>query len=145
MGEVVKLQVPAAQENDAEYESWWTLYPRKIAKGTARTAFRRARKKASLETLMDGVRKLAEQVKGKDAKYTPHASTWLNGERWLDEVALPPAAQEPNYEGLARRNWEWAVQYYRKTGNWHGPGGCPGSTGYRGPPDLLTDKERQTP
>lgn len=69
---------------DAEFEDWWKLYPRKVSKGQARTAWRTARKKAPLQQLTEAVARFAEAVKGKDQTYIAHAATWLNGERWLD-------------------------------------------------------------
>lgn len=76
------------QQHDSiadDFEEWWQEYPRKKGKGTALRAYRTARKKISAEELLDAVQHFAIQVKGKDQTFTPHASTWLNGERWNDE------------------------------------------------------------
>ena len=76
----------SAAADDAEFETWWKAYPRKAAKGNAKAPYRAARKKASAEVLLSAAAAYAKTVAGKDPKYVAHASTWLNGERWLDEA-----------------------------------------------------------
>ena len=70
----------------AEFDQWYAAYPRKIDKGHARTAFKAARKKTSLETLMAAVQQFALHSKGTDPKFLAYPATWLNGERWEDEA-----------------------------------------------------------
>ena len=67
------------------FEEFWKLYPRKQAKGAARTAYVKALKKADHETIMAGVRRFASDPNRQD-EFTAHASTWLNQERWTDEA-----------------------------------------------------------
>ena len=86
---------------DAEFETWWKAYPRKTAKGNAKTPYRTARKKVSAEILIDAVGAYARAVAGKDPKFIAHASTWLNGERWLDEAPVSTTAPSP-----ADDDWE---------------------------------------
>jgi hypothetical protein len=69
----------------AEFEAWWALYPRKVAKGGARHAYRTARSKVSAEVLLAGVRRYAAERANEDPKFTKHATTWLNQECWSDE------------------------------------------------------------
>ena len=69
-----------------EFEEFWSVYPRKVGKHQARLAFRGALRKATKDELVSAVTKYAEQVRGKDIAYIAHASTWLHGERWLDET-----------------------------------------------------------
>lgn len=73
----------------AGFDAFWTVYPRKTAKGTARTVWPRAVKTAGgMEAIIAGARRYADDP-NRDPAYTAHASTWLNGERWNDEP-LPP-------------------------------------------------------
>lgn len=65
-----------------EFEQFWQAYPRKVAKGNARTAFVKAIEKISIEALLSAVK---NQSWSPDPKYRPHPATWLNQERWLDE------------------------------------------------------------
>ena len=66
------------------FEQFWKAYPRKTNKGFARGVFTRL--KVNQELLNTMLKALAVQVpQWKDPQYIPHPSTWLNGERWLDE------------------------------------------------------------
>lgn len=70
----------------AGFEAFWTLYPRKVAKGTAAKAYTTAFKIATEETILAGLKKqLAANRFSKEEKYIPHAATWLNGRRWEDQ------------------------------------------------------------
>lgn len=73
---------------DAErlFDSFWSDYPRKDARAAALKAWVKALKKVDAGTITDGLRKhLPVWAKG-DAQFIPFASTWLNGERWADDV-----------------------------------------------------------
>lgn len=63
------------------FDIFWTLYPKKESKGTARRAFTSALKKAPLDEIIEGVKRYRFS---EDRQYQPLASTWLNGERWQD-------------------------------------------------------------
>ena len=71
----------------SSFDEFWKLYPRKQAKGSARTAFQKALKKTDLNTILEAVKRFASDPNRQD-EFTAHASTWLNQERWSDE-ALP--------------------------------------------------------
>lgn len=71
--------------NIDHFEDFWTAYPRKIGKGAARKAFAAAIKKATIEEISSGLNNQREALLAKEQKYIPHASTWLNGERWNDD------------------------------------------------------------
>lgn len=71
------------------FDKFWKIYPRKIGKAKAKDAFNKAVIKVPLLTIMDAVSEYAHSVQGKDAKFIPHASTWLNHERWDDEIEAP--------------------------------------------------------
>lgn len=93
----VRVVVLASVES--EFEEWWSRYPRKIGKGAARRAYSSARRKASADELSDG---LARYRFSDDRRYVPHASTWLNGERWSDE---PEPVSDPAVDPWSLRAW----------------------------------------
>ena len=70
------------------FETFWKLYPKKKGKGEARKAFAKALKKTTLEILVEAVNKQKQQTQWKrDAgQFVPYPATWLNQERWEDEV-----------------------------------------------------------
>jgi len=76
---------------EEKFDAFWAAYPRKVSKGSARTAWRSAVKKVDPDVIVAAVEAWAPSQAGKEAKFIPHASTWLNGERWADEVEAGPA------------------------------------------------------
>ncbi|MFC9768913.1 hypothetical protein [Rhodococcus jostii] len=86
----------ASIKPDAEFETWWKLYPLKKAKGQAEKAFRAAIKHTDHETLLAAVAAYAKSVEGKDPQFIAYGSTWLNGKRWLDEDLRPVSAEAIN-------------------------------------------------
>lgn len=73
---------------DEEFAAFYALFPRHERPRAARTAFVRARKRASLEEMCDGARRYRDDP-NRDASFTLHPATWLNGDGWLSEP-LPP-------------------------------------------------------
>jgi hypothetical protein len=68
------------------FDRFWNLYPRKIGKGQAITAWRAATKKVDPLIIIEGLEMHMQDLTDKPAQFIPHASTWLNGERWADEL-----------------------------------------------------------
>ena len=71
------------------FDKFWKIYPRSVGKAKAKEAFNKAVRKVTLDTIMSAVEEYTYSVKGKDTKFIPHASTWLNQERWDDELEMP--------------------------------------------------------
>ena len=69
--------------SDSDFNLFWAIYPRKEAKGAARTAFIKACKKVSVEIIIEGAKRFASDP-NRQPEFTAHASTWLNQERWAD-------------------------------------------------------------
>jgi len=74
----------------AAFEDFWKVVPNKIGKGKAREAYLKAIKNgATPEDIAAGLPAFAAYERKRSAlgDYRPlHPSTWLNGERWSDEV-----------------------------------------------------------
>lgn len=73
-----------------DFEKFWSAYPKKVAKKSAKKAFSRI--KEPVETLLSAIerQKCSEQWSKDGGRYIPSPDTWLNGNRWEDE--LVPAA-----------------------------------------------------
>ena len=84
---------------ESDFEAWWEHVPRKVAKGQARRAYKTALKKTDAETLLAGIKRYAEAVRGKDAEFIRHPATWLNGEGWLDEPDPAPQGKREWWMG----------------------------------------------
>jgi hypothetical protein len=77
----------SSNDLDHRFEKFWQAYPRKVGKGKARQAFMRimARKDApDLHALLSSIEAYRSSIS--DPKFIAHPTTWLNGERWLDEI-----------------------------------------------------------
>ena len=72
-----------------DFAAWWAAYPRKVGKGAARKAYASAigRGADPVEVLSA----IGQQRWSPEVQFRPHASTWLNADRWLDdpEAAAP--------------------------------------------------------
>lgn len=83
----LRSDVSVKPDFESEFEQqFWPAYPRRVGKGQALKAFRAARKQIDLETIMAGARRYAASRQGENPEFTKHASTWLNGQCWLDEA-----------------------------------------------------------
>lgn len=97
-----------------EFEQFWKRYPRKVGKIAARKAWDKATQDTSPQTILEGVRRLADDPNKPELEFLPHPSTWLNEGRWEDEPY--PAKQttesrfvKPPAEGPGRRDWVRAL------------------------------------
>lgn len=82
------------------FDSFWKAYPRKSNKGFAKKVFDKL--KVDQDLLNKMLQALAVQTrtvwKDKDQQYIPHPSTWLNGERWEDEITVDQAMSAADRE-----------------------------------------------
>jgi len=77
-----------------EFIRFWSAYPRRVGKGQARKAWATALKRgADPEAVIESAGRFAALRGNEDPKFTPHPSTWLNGERWNDSPDPAPTAQ----------------------------------------------------
>ncbi len=86
-----------------EFEQFWNLYPRKVDKKKAFKSFKTAIKNHSLDTILFGTEKYAQQVQYKDKQYIKHPTTFLNNDSFIDgfEEGVGHPAKDPNAEALA--------------------------------------------
>jgi hypothetical protein len=93
----------AAADKD-DFEEWYQLFPKHVARGAAYKAYKRARAQgASVEELKLGAMRYAAQVTGRDPKFTKHPATWLNAECWKDEPDEQPTSSGPETSVRAAR------------------------------------------
>lgn len=79
---------PSCSAASPQFNLFWKTYPRRVAKGDAVKAFARAIKKTTIEIMVAAIRNQVNSVDWtkNGGQFIPHPSTWLNQERWLDEV-----------------------------------------------------------
>jgi hypothetical protein len=75
------------------FEDFWALYPRKMAKADARKAWAKLPPQlyAEVLTALAGWRRV--WLERGELQFVPYPATWLNGERWTDELPTPVAAK----------------------------------------------------
>jgi len=71
------------------FENFWSQYPKKVGKLTAKRSW----EKLSLDNQQKALEAIVEHrkywvAKGTDWEFIPHASTWLNNERFSDEIVI---------------------------------------------------------
>jgi hypothetical protein len=66
---------------DADFDLFWSVYPKKDDKGLAKRSFEKALKRASLEEIVAGAERYRDDANRDDA-FTKNPSTWLNADAW---------------------------------------------------------------
>ena len=73
-----------------DFEAFWMLWPKKVARGDARKAWSRAILSAKPEEILAGLGKILpiyeKMLKSERRAFVPYPATWLNREQWADET-----------------------------------------------------------
>lgn len=81
------------------FETFWKAYPNRVAKGAAVKAWLKVvQKKIPLAEILSAIENQKDSVLSKTrdgGKYIPHPASWLNAERYLDEI---PQSKKPTIE-----------------------------------------------
>lgn len=76
------------EENEKWFENFWKIYPRKVGKFQARKCYLKYDSKI-FPKLNYAVELFKKEQLNTDPKFIPHASTWLNQQRYLDYLNKP--------------------------------------------------------
>lgn len=95
---------PSRRQLDEEFERFWALVGRKRGKQQARKSFEQQRRTHDLEFICSQITKAqAEWLRtGREARYWPHPSTWLNQQLDDDYDATVMPSQSEFYEARVR-------------------------------------------
>lgn len=101
----IKIEIIDPQKEQSEieamFEEFWKEYPRKVNKVNSFKAFKKVCKdRKVLESLLAALAEHKKTEQWKTASLIPHASTWLNGHRWEDDLttlADKPEGQKASY------------------------------------------------
>lgn len=103
---------PAPVVGEDLFPKFWKLYPRKVGKDKAEKAWGKIKITTDLFTeIMSALAKQAVTPgwTKDNGQFIPHASTWLNGKRWEDEIASAPSNVHPfpqsRHTGFADRDY----------------------------------------
>ena len=104
------------KEYMCSFEDFWKQYPKKVAKKKAKTTYQRlATSKKKEENIMQGLESYKKKWRTEktDVKFVPNPVTWLNQERWADDIII---SNDP-YNKNARANeekWKQTKEQERK-------------------------------
>ncbi len=74
-------------EREQWFAEWWGIYWRKVGRKAAHDLFcRRVKTLSDFQRVMAATRAQAPGMLAREPMYRPHGATWLNQERYLDEV-----------------------------------------------------------
>lgn len=95
------VKEPSLVRPDVErgFTDFWNVYPRRVGKAAALSAYRKAVHDSDPETINAGARRLAQDPNLPPQQYVPHPATWLNRNGWEDEPY--PERQKTRDELLA--------------------------------------------
>ena len=80
-------EIEVLDQKEMWFESFWEIYPKHQDKKKAKQKFLKlCTNEKEYKAIMDGLRNVLPVWAKKDTKYIPMPTTWLNGERWNDEV-----------------------------------------------------------
>lgn len=82
---------------DPRFAEFWSIYPTKKAKAAAIKAWSKAHINGEYDSVISALKVQAAACK--DIQFFPHASTWINGRRWEDEVASEQSSSSLRYAG----------------------------------------------
>lgn len=98
LGKDRKEQVTIVTADAEGFDEFWEAYPRKTSKAEARKAWNKLKPNEELrEKMLASIEAWKNTDQWREPRYIPHPSTWLNQERWNDEVPEDP------YERLRRQ------------------------------------------
>ncbi len=107
------------------FETFWSLYPRKVSKRVAQRKFEALRKDEQQQALEALPNHIAYwKSKDTEMEYIPHASTWIGQYRFEDEIVIeePKANKRPELpwysseEATINKAKEIGVQAYAGEG-----------------------------
>ena len=110
-----KKKKAVSESENLAFISFWKAYPRKISKQQALRAWNKLKPSQALtDVIMRALemQKKSDQWQRDNGAFIPHASTWLNQQRWEDE--LEPA--RPQRQQRQQRSQAPSNRFVNSTG-----------------------------
>ncbi len=82
---LVSQEKPVEQET-VDFPTFWLLYPRRVAKKDAERAWLKMTANDRFDALVALVDWIRVWKQRGDDQFIPYPASWLNGERWTDEL-----------------------------------------------------------
>ncbi len=112
---VEKRKLPRGGHDPEGFAKFWAQYPRKTAKDKAQSAWNRLKPDVGLQDtiLHDLAQRKQNDHQWREVAFTPHAATYLNGQRWQDEIIKPNLQNVPVRQGKQNQSDDtsdlWAI------------------------------------
>ena len=83
-----QINLDPPKEYIDRFEEFWNVYPKKVARKKAHEAWKRVTRKHNRQMLIEAAQAYRDDP-NRDPEFTLNPTTWLNQERWEDEVEKP--------------------------------------------------------
>ncbi len=93
-------QVEKSPTRSADFDQFWSAYPKRVGKQAALRAFRKV--KVPIETVLTAIeqQKHSSQWTRDNGQYIPNPAIWLNQGRWEDELE-PSKADSKQFQNIS--------------------------------------------
>ena len=91
---------------EEKFNKFWALYPRKVTKLAAERSWKKLTLK-KIDKIFNIYYDHLMRWKYTETKFIPHASTWLNQERWEDELEPLPNQNQSVYKDIEEKRKEF--------------------------------------
>lgn len=102
--------VEVGSDADPDFAAFWDVYPRRVAKGQARKAWKTAIVKGGVDpkAIILGAERYRDDRNrsSRPIDYTKHPGTWLNGECWLEQQPGAVVTTTPQGNGYSMSPWD---------------------------------------
>lgn len=105
-----KDNTPSKKEQEEKYlqmfDEFWKLYPKKKDKANTRKKWLKLKPDDELfETIISALKKQmqSEQWQKNNGQYIPYPTTWINGERWEDEIKEAAGNSQPQEDAPCKK------------------------------------------
>lgn len=97
-----KPRIPDSEE----FKLFWQSYPRRMGKGVARIAFIKACEIEDAEVIIEAAQKFQLVSINTDIRFIPHPATWLNAERWEDDLSHFDSNNDSRLDDILNAQWD---------------------------------------
>ena len=92
---IIRKKESKNKESNKDFEKFWKAYPKKVGKKKVQDKF--DAKDFPIDLIIKNIELQKKSDQWQNQQYIPNPETYLNQERWTDEVVLPFVPDEPIY------------------------------------------------
>jgi hypothetical protein len=92
---IIRKKESKNKESNKDFEKFWKAYPKKVGKKKVQDKF--DANDFPIDLIIKNIELQKKSDQWQNQQYIPNPETYLNQERWTDEVVLPFVPDEPIY------------------------------------------------